>query len=82
VVINKTVMRIADAESLSRISGTPEALFENRDHFRALAKRLTEHGVNLSEDERWGGWLGGITKSSVKRYTTSAIRRKGRESGA
>ena len=38
--------------------GNAEALFENRDHFRTLAKRLTENGVNLSEDERWGGWLG------------------------
>ena len=35
-----------------------ERIFENRDHFRTLAKRLIKHGVNLSDDERWGGWLG------------------------
>ena len=38
--------------------GNAEALFGNRNHFRSLAKRLVEHGVNLSDDERWGGWLG------------------------
>ena len=38
--------------------GNAGTLFENRDHFRTLAKRLVEHGVNLSDDERWGGWLG------------------------
>lgn len=38
--------------------GNAEALFENRDHFRSLANRLQQHGVNLSYDERWGGWLG------------------------
>ena len=58
VVINKTV----DEDRRRRIAvanlGNAETLFENRDHFRTLAKRLTEHGVNLSDDERWGGWLG------------------------
>jgi type IV secretory pathway VirD2 relaxase len=58
VVINKTV----DEDRRSRIVvsnlGNAEMLFENRDHFRTLAKRLVEHGVNLSDDERWGGWLG------------------------
>jgi len=33
-------------------------LFENRDHFRSLVTRLVEHGVNLSDDQRWGGWRG------------------------
>jgi hypothetical protein len=58
VVINKTV----DADRRRRIVvanlGNAEALFENRGHFRGQAKRLIEHGVNLSDDERWGGWLG------------------------
>ena len=58
VVINKTV----DEDRRRRIIvvnlGNAEMLFENRDHFRSLAKRLTEHGVSLSDDERWGGRLG------------------------
>jgi len=58
VVINKTV----DGDRRRRIVvatlGNAEALFENRDHFRGQAKRLIEHGVNLSDGERWSGWLG------------------------
>ena len=38
--------------------GDAEALFENRDHFRSLAKRLEQLGVVPFDDERWGGWLG------------------------
>lgn len=38
--------------------GNAEALFENRDHFRSLAKRLLERGGVPFDDERWGGWLG------------------------
>jgi hypothetical protein len=38
--------------------GDAEALFENRDHFRSLAKRLEQRGVVPFDDERWGGWLG------------------------
>jgi type IV secretory pathway VirD2 relaxase len=58
VVINKTVDEDRRRRIVVANLGNAEALFENRDHFRTLAKRLTEHGVNLSEDERWGGWLG------------------------
>jgi len=58
VVINKSL----DEERHRRIVvtnlGNAETLFENPDHFRSQAKRLIEHGVNLSDDERWGGWLG------------------------
>jgi hypothetical protein len=58
VVINKTV----DEDHRRRIVvanlGNAEMLFENRDHFWSVAKRLVENGVNLSDDERWGGWLG------------------------
>jgi len=38
--------------------GDAEALFENQDHFRSLAKRLVQRGVVPFDDERWGGWLG------------------------
>ena len=38
--------------------GDAEALFENRGHFRSLAKRLEQRGVVPFDDERWGGWLG------------------------
>ena len=58
VVINKTVDEDRRRRIVVANLGNAEALFENRDHFRTLAKRLTEHGANLSEDERWGGWLG------------------------
>ena len=58
VVINKTVDEDRRCRIVVANLGNAEALFENRDHFRAQAKRLIEHGVNLSDDERWGGWLG------------------------
>jgi hypothetical protein len=58
-VINKTVDEDRRRRIVVANLGNAEALFENRDHFRAQAKRLIEHGVNLSDDERWGGWLGG-----------------------
>ena len=58
VVINKTVDEDRRRRIVVANLGNAEALFENRDHFRSLAKRLIEHGVNLSDDERWGGWLG------------------------
>ena len=38
--------------------GDAEALFENRNHFRSLAKRLLQRGGVPFDDERWGGWLG------------------------
>jgi hypothetical protein len=38
--------------------GDAEVLFENRDHFQSLAKRLAQRGVVPFDDERWGGWLG------------------------
>ena len=38
--------------------GDAEALFENRDHFRSLAKRLLQRGGVPFDNERWGGWLG------------------------
>jgi hypothetical protein len=58
VVINKTVDEVRRRRIVVANLGNAEALFENRDHFRGQAKRLIEHGVNLSDDERWGGWLG------------------------
>jgi hypothetical protein len=58
VVIDKTVDEDRRRRIVVSNLGNAEALFENRDHFRAQAKRLIEHGVNLSDDERWGGWLG------------------------
>jgi hypothetical protein len=58
VVITKTI----DEERRRRIVvanlGDAEALFESRDHFRSLARRLAQRGVVPFEDERWGGWLG------------------------
>jgi len=38
--------------------GDAEELFENRDHFRSLAKRLLQRGGVPFDNERWGGWLG------------------------
>ena len=58
VVINKTVDEDRRRRIVVANLGKAEILFENRDHFQTLAKRLIEHGVNLSDDERWGGWLG------------------------
>jgi hypothetical protein len=58
VVINKTVDEDRRRRIVVANLGNAEALFENRDHFRAQATRLIEHGVSLSDDERWGGWLG------------------------
>jgi hypothetical protein len=58
VVINKTVDEDRRRRIVVANLGNAEMLFENRDHFRTLASRLVEHGVNLSDDERWGGWLG------------------------
>jgi hypothetical protein len=58
VVINKTVGEDRRRRIVVTNLGNAETLFEDRHHFRAQAKRLIEHGVNLSDDERWGGWLG------------------------
>jgi hypothetical protein len=58
VVINKSLDQDRRRRIVVTNLGNAEALFENRDHFRAQAGRLIEHGVNLSDDERWGGWLG------------------------
>ena len=57
-MINKTVDEDRRRRIVVANLGNAEMLFENRGHFRTLAKRLTEHGVNLSDDERWSGWLG------------------------
>ena len=38
--------------------GDAEAIFENRHHFRSLAKRLLHRGGVPFDDERWDGWLG------------------------
>ena len=58
VVINKTVDEDRRRRIVVANLRNAEMFFENRDHFRSMAKRLIEHGVNLSEDERWGDWLG------------------------
>ncbi len=58
VLINKTVDQDGRRRIVVANLGNADMLFENQDHFRTLAKRLVEHGVNLSDDERWGGWLG------------------------
>ena len=64
--------------------GNAEALFENRDrYFRSQAERLVEHGVNLSDDERWGGWLRRyVRKASARRSMTSTIQRRDPETAA
>jgi type IV secretory pathway VirD2 relaxase len=38
--------------------GKADALLQDRDHFRSLARRLLQHGIVSFEDERWGGWIG------------------------
>jgi hypothetical protein len=58
VVIRKTVDEDRRRRIVVANLGNAEMLFENRDYFRPLAKRLVENGVNLSDDERWSGWLG------------------------
>ena len=58
VAIKKTVDEDRRRRIVVENLGNAEKLFENRNHFRTQAKRLVEHGVNLSDDERWGGWLG------------------------
>ncbi len=58
VVITKTV----DLESRRQIVvanlGEADALLQNRDHFRSLARRLLQRGIVSLEDDGWGGWLG------------------------
>ncbi len=58
VVITKAL----DEERRRRIVvanlGQADALLQDRDHFRSLAKRLLQRGVVPFDDERWGGWLG------------------------
>ena len=58
VVINKTMDENRRRRIVVANLGNAEALFENRDHFRSLAKRLLQRGVVPFDDERWGGWLG------------------------
>jgi type IV secretory pathway VirD2 relaxase len=58
VVINTAMDEDRRRRMVVENLGNAEALFGNRNHFRSLAKRVVEHGVNLSDDERWGGWLG------------------------
>jgi hypothetical protein len=58
VVINKTMDENRRRRIVVTNLGNAEALFENRDHFRSLAKRLLQGGVVPFDDERWGGWLG------------------------
>jgi type IV secretory pathway VirD2 relaxase len=57
-----TIKKTMDEDRKRRIVvvnlGDAEALFENRNHFPALAKRLGQRGVVPFDDERWGGWLG------------------------
>lgn len=58
VVITKTV----DEERRRRIVvanlGEADALLQNRDHFRSVARRLLQRGIVSLEDDGWGGWLG------------------------
>jgi hypothetical protein len=58
VVITKT----ADEERRRRIVvanlDEADALLQDRDHFRSLARRLRQRGIVPFDDERWGGWLG------------------------
>jgi exonuclease III len=58
VKIEKTMDEDRRRRSVVVNLGDAEALFENRDHFRSLAKRLEQRGVVPFDDERWGGWLG------------------------
>jgi hypothetical protein len=58
VVINKTVGEDRRRRIVVANLGNADALLANRSHFTSQATRLTERGVNLSDDERWGGWLG------------------------
>ena len=66
VVINKTVEEDRRRRIVVENLGNAETLFENRDYFRTLAKRLIEDGVNLSDDERWSGWLGQILREAPR----------------
>jgi type IV secretory pathway VirD2 relaxase len=38
--------------------GDAEALLEEREHFRNVAKRLLRQDIFPFDDERWNGWLG------------------------
>ena len=58
VVIDKTMDENRRRRIVVANLGNAEALFENRDHFRSLAKRLQQRGAIPFDDERWGGWLG------------------------
>jgi hypothetical protein len=58
VIINKTVDENRRRRIVVANLGDAEAVLENRDHFRSLAKRLLQRGVVPLDDERWGGWLG------------------------
>ena len=58
VVITKTIDEDRKGGIVVANLGDAEALLENRDHFRSLAKRLLQRGVVPFDDERWGGWLG------------------------
>jgi hypothetical protein len=58
VVIKKTMDEGRRRRIVVTNLGDAEALFENRDHFRSLAKRLLQCGVIPFDDERWKGWLG------------------------
>jgi hypothetical protein len=58
VVVNKTMDENRRRRIVVANLGNAEALFENRDYFRSLAKRLVQRGVVPFDDERWDGWLG------------------------
>jgi hypothetical protein len=58
VVIDKTRHENRRRRVVVANLGNAEALFENRDHFQSLAKRLLQRGAIPFDDERWGGWLG------------------------
>jgi len=58
VVIDKTMDENRRRRIVVANLGNAEALFENRDRFRSLAKRRLQRGAIPFDDERWGGWLG------------------------
>lgn len=58
VVITKTVDEERKRGIVVANLGEADALLQDRDHFRSLAKRLLQRGIVPFDDERWGGWLG------------------------
>ena len=58
VVITKTVDEERRRQIVVANLGEADALLQNRDHFRSLARRLLQRGIVSLEDDGWGGWLG------------------------